>query len=115
MKKIKWLFPLFILGSLTLADDIVEFHIAPGTGSKPWNTPETVVNVKVGQILRVINDDSVVHTLHTFGRPCPHQPDDSQPGEFYDCEIKTAADPRVDLMYDHAFGDKARFYVNATN
>ncbi len=115
MQKNKWMVGLLFIGTLAMADDIVEFHIASGTGSKPWNTQETTVNVKIGQTLRIINDDSVAHTLHTFGKPCPHQPDDSQPGEFYDCEITKTADPRVDLMYDHGFGEKARFFVKATN
>jgi len=104
---------MFALASVGSAEDIVEFHIAKGTGSGPWNTRATMVTVKVGQVLRVINDDDVEHLLHTFGRPCEHQGPASQPGEFYDCEITTTADPDVDLMYDHNFGAKSRFYVRA--
>ena len=54
------------------ADDVVEFHIVKGTGNKPWNTKETAVEVKVGQTLRIINDDNAPHYLHTPGRPCSH-------------------------------------------
>lgn len=97
------------------AGDIVEFHIPLGTKLKPWNTPETVVEVRVGQTLRIVNDDTVVHRLHTNDdRPCLHQPESSRPGEFYDCLIINTADPEVDLMYEHNVGSSARFYVRAT-
>jgi hypothetical protein len=54
--------------------NVVEFHIKPGTGAKGYNTAATAVTVKVGQTLRLFNDDTVVHRLHTSGAPCPHQP-----------------------------------------
>ncbi len=101
--------------SFAMPGALVEFHIAPGTGKGPWNTRETVLQVKVGDTVRIINDDSIPHTLHTFGRPCEHQPDESQPGEFYDCFIATTADPNVDLLYDHVFGPSSRFFLKATN
>lgn len=104
---------LLVLASVGRAEDIVEFHIAKGTGQGPWNTRATLVTVKVGQVLRIVNDDDIAHTLHTFGRPCDHQGAESRPGEFYDCEITTTADPDVDLMYDHFFGASSRFYVKA--
>lgn len=95
--------------------EVVEFHINRGTGLKPWNTRDTVVNVKVGQTLRIINDDTIVHRLHTNNdRPCLHQPESSRPGDFYDCVIINPADPDVDLMYDHNSGGTGRFFVRAT-
>lgn len=106
---------LFALNGMAEEDALVEFHIPAGTGNGAWNTPETTVNVKVGDTLRIINDDSIPHTLHTFGRPCPHQDPESKPGEFFDCEIETTADPRIDKLYDHVAGEKARFYLKATN
>src|SRR5262245_50451183 len=55
------------------AAHVVEFRIAQGTGTNSWNTEETKVEVKVGDILRIINDDDVVHRLHTDeDRPCAH-------------------------------------------
>ena len=116
MKKLVLLFLTVTLsiGYLAHAEDIIEFHIPEGTGSKPWNTPKTTVNVKVGQVLRIINNDDIPHTLHTFGRPCPHQPQESLPGKFYDCEIATTADPNIDLLYEHSVGVQARFYLKAT-
>lgn len=97
-----------------MAEDIVEFHIAPGTGSGAWNTRATMVNVKVGQTLRIINDDDIPHLLHTFDRPCAHQGPESLPGQHYDCVISTTANPDIDLLYDHNFGEKSRFWVRAT-
>ena len=97
-------------------DEVVEFHIPNGTGNKPWNTLATTVKVKVGQTLRIINDDSVVHRLHTFNnKPCEHQDGESKTGEFYDCVISKTADPRIDLLYDHNFGEKSRFYLQAVH
>ena len=108
---------LAVLSAVTLvqaADSLVEFHIRKGTGEGAWNTPQTLLDLKVGQTLRIINDDTVPHRLHTFGRPCPHQPEDSQPGEFYDCGLADSVDPRVEVLYDHNFGERARFYLRVT-
>lgn len=113
--KMKSLILALTFGAFADTGALVEFHILPGTGESPWNTKETTVEVKVGDTVRIINDDSIPHTLHTFGRPCEHQPAASLPGEFYDCVIATTADPRIDLLYDHDFGQKARFYLKATN
>src|SRR6185295_125924 len=52
--------------------EVVEFHIPAGTIDKPWNTLENPIKVKVGQTLRLINDDSIDHFLHTNGSPCTH-------------------------------------------
>lgn len=96
------------------AGEIVEFHIPAGTGLKPWNTPDTEVKVRVGQTLRIFNDDTIVHRLHTNDdRPCEHQPASSRPGESYDCVIINTADPELDLVYDHNSGGKGRFYIRA--
>lgn len=107
---------LFLFATLATAgaSERVEFHIAKGTGDASWNSPETTVKLKIGDTLRIVNDDDVVHRLHTFGRPCAHQPADSQPGDFYDCELSTTADPRVDTLYDHNFGVKSRFFLSVS-
>lgn len=97
------------------ADDVVEFHIAKGTGKNPWNTRETVVEVKVGQTLRLINDDDITHYLHTPGRPCGHGKNPFKAGETYDCVVSGVADPDKDVLYDHQFGPTSRFYVRAIN
>ncbi len=92
--------------------EVVEFRIAAGTGSMPWNTMQNPVQVKVGQVLRIINGDSVMHQLHTFGAPCPHG-NAFGPGQYWDCAITKVADPVNTVLYDHNFGSKSRFYVNA--
>lgn len=93
---------------------IIDFHIPLGTGSGPWNTMATVVEARIGDTVRIINDDTIEHLMHTFDRPCPHQPVPSKPGDVYECEISTTADPRIDTLYDHNFGIKSRFYLKAT-
>ena len=114
--KSKWQWTFLVLSMLGTGivyaemDGIVEFHIPKGTGDSPWNTLETIVEVNVGDTLRIINDDDVAHRLHTFGKPCPHQDNNSESGEFYDCVVATRVDPRVDVFYDHNFGPTSRFY-----
>ena len=93
---------------------VVEFHIPEGTGNGPWNTPDNPVIVRIGQILRIINKDSVLHQLHALGEPCEHADDPIEPGQHYDCEITTEADPLRTVLYDHRYGSSARFYVKAT-
>jgi len=87
---------------------IVEFHIRAGTGRGAWNDSSTGVNVRVGQVVRIINDDSITHRLHTNGAPCPHgQP--IAPGSFGDCQISSpfASGP----LYDHNTG--GLFFISA--
>ena len=80
----------------------------------PWNTLETAVRVRQGQILRIINADSIPRYLHTPGAPCPHGTGPFGPGEKYDCLVTQAADPVRTVLYDHNFGSSSRFYVHAT-
>ncbi len=112
-------FSVALIGSLlstaVLAADVVEFRIKPGTGNKPWNTRETVVELKVGQTLKIINEDSTPHQLHTSGSPCPHQPAKTLTGQAYECLISKVVDPDVDVFYDHIAGSSARFYMRATH
>ena len=53
---------------------LVAFHIPVGTGTQAWNTPATAVLAKVGDTLRIVNDDVVPHRPHTGGdeAPFPH-------------------------------------------
>lgn len=108
---------LSVLGLIHLTNAqaaVIDFHIALGTGGGPWNTPQTTVEARVGDTVRIINDDSIDHLMHTFGRPCPHQQNISKPGDTYECEIATTVDPRIDTLYDHNFGIVSRFYLRAT-
>lgn len=43
----------------------VEFHIKAATQSGDWNNKEDIVNVKVGDTLKIVNHDSISHALHT--------------------------------------------------
>jgi hypothetical protein len=88
---------------------VIEFHIANGTQEGPWNTDKSVVHVKLGQILRVINDDTIGHRMHTDGAPCPHGPQ-IEPGKTWDCLVSK---PFTGVLYDHQFGQPAAFYIDA--
>ena len=100
---------LRLLGSEV--SSIVEFHIKSGTGSGSWNTAETQAVVAMGDTLRIINDDSVVHRLHTNGKPCPHGPQ-IPVGTVFDCLITKEYNRTSDGdIYDHNVGPSAKFFV----
>lgn len=92
---------------------VVEFRIRAGTGDQPWNTRETMIVATVGDTLRVFNDDSVAHRLHTSGSPFPHPALDIQPGQSADFLLSVPHDPDVQgSLYDHARGMGARFWIS---
>lgn len=94
--------------------EIVEFRIAPGTGDRSWNSLEEPIRVRVGQVLRFINEDSIPHRLHTTnGAPCPHGKREFAPGESYDCVVEQPHDAAAGDMYDHNAGPEAQVYVQA--
>lgn len=108
--------PLFVQadGGTAVPDpSVVIFHIPAGTGGNPWNTYDNPIVVKVGQTLRFINDDSIVHFLHTDGAPCPHGTNEFGPGESYDCVISKPHDASADDLYDHDQGPDAQVYIQA--
>lgn len=87
--------------------DVVEFRIGSGTGMRSWNARGTPIKVYVGQTLKIINDDSVNHRLHTNGSPCPHTADIT-PGNSVNCVIASAysSDPAPagnGPLYDHNY------------
>lgn len=94
--------------------NIVEFRIKAGTGNQPWNTADSMVTVKVGQTLRIVNDDTVTHRLHTGGAPCPHGTNFA-PGASFDCVATRALDPAATpgRTYDHIVGNSAVFFLKA--
>lgn len=96
--------------------EIVEFRIAPGTGSGPWNTFENPVRIRLGQTLRVHNDDSVAHTIHANGAPFPHG-NRIAPGSFRDHLIVRPSEPSAGSprLYEHTAGRSAAFWVFATS
>ena len=91
---------------------IVMFNIAPGTGNNSWNTKETMLTVKIGQTLKIVNNDSVPHRLHTNGAPCAHGPE-FLPGQTFNCVISKVFDPGNNPLYDHSAGTTAQFWVKA--
>lgn len=93
--------------------NVIEFRIRSGTGTGAWNTVGTPVVVFVGQTLRIFNDDTINHQLHTGGSPCPHQPNPMAPNGSYNCTIAAAHSATATDMYDHIVGTSATFYVNA--
>lgn len=88
---------------------VVEFRIKPGTGSGAWNTQDAPVNLKVGQVLRIINDDTIRHRLHTDGAPCPHG-NNIAPGQSEDCVISRPFNGGN--LYDH--NNLGKFYIRAS-
>jgi hypothetical protein len=94
--------------------EVINFRIPAGTRNAPWNSEETMVEAKVGDVVRIFNDDSVDHQLHTFGAPCNHGPRIA-PGASWDCEVREAFDPETDgSVYDHGFGSQAKFWIRST-
>ena len=99
---------------------VIEFRIAAGTGQNPWNTKANPVQIKLpatGSVtLRIINDDTTPHVLHTDGVPCPHGNIGAplKKGDKYDCVIRKAFDSTAGgVLYDHNVGESAFFYVKA--
>jgi len=99
----------------TTSPTTVVFHIPSGAGSGPWNVGSDRVIAKVGDTLRIINDDSIPHRLHTPGRPFPHPATDILPGGTADFVLQTTFQPGVDgLLFDHAFGQQATFFLEVS-
>lgn len=106
-------------GSNHPAGDVVEFHIKAGTGSQPWNSAETIVTAKVGNVLRIVNKDSVAHRPHTDGgAPFPHPASEIPPGGQAQFTLQVpfgVAPGQTPAIYDHVFGQTARFWIKVEN
>ena len=76
----------------------------------------TVIEAKIGQTIRIYNDDTQNHRLHTSGAPCPHQPNNTPPGGFFDCVVSQAIEPNFDnsRTYNHNVNESAAVYIRAT-
>ncbi len=95
--------------------DMVEFHIKPATGKNAWNTPAEMLSIKVGDTLRIFNDDSIVHQLHTNGSPCDHG-DPIAPGKSWDCDATESYKASINgKIYDHLVGPSAPFYLEVSD
>ncbi len=95
--------------------NVVEFHIASGTGSGEWNQKSAPVIVKAGQTIRIISDDNTQHVLHTNGDVCEHGPigNPVKKGKFYDCKVQAGTPSGTYLTWDHFLGspNNARFWI----
>lgn len=93
--------------------DAIVFHIPAGTGNQPWNTPESAIVATVGNMLRIVNDDTLPHRLHTSGIPFPHPSSDILPGQAADFVLEAPFDPGASQpLYDHNAGSDAQFWIN---
>jgi plastocyanin len=91
---------------------VVEFHIPAGTNNGPWNTSLNPIVANVGDTIRFYNDDSVKHTLHTYGAPCGHG-NLMAPGGSWDCFAEAPFNSEVDgPLYDHHYGEEAEVWFN---
>ena len=90
--------------------NVVEFHIPPGTDHGPWNTPAQAVAAHVGDVLRIVNDDTVPHRLHTDGAPFAHPTADIPPSQSADYILQAPVQPGDGhVLYDHDSGPAASF------
>jgi hypothetical protein len=87
------------------------FAIPLGTGSNPWNTVSNPIRAKIGQRIKIRNDDTIPHRLHTGGAPCPHGAADIQPGQTDTCVVGSAF---TGFGYDHNLGTNAKVYFATT-
>ena len=95
---------------LTVAEEaLVVFKIPPGTGSGDWNTPETEVVMDVGDTLRLVNNDSMAHQLHTDGAPFPHAEQSLAPGATVDL---VTSQPFTGWLYCHVHGQTSQFWID---
>lgn len=52
--------------------NLVTYTIVNGHGSAPWGSLSNPIRGVVGQVLRIINNDSSNHQIHTAGNPFNH-------------------------------------------
>ena len=89
----------------------IAFMIPLGTGANPWNTAATPIRGKIGQKIVITNGDTVVHRMHTGGKPCPHGAN-IMPGQSAVCLINSAF---IGNDYDHNLGTAAKVFFETTN
>lgn len=68
----KVFFVAVLFGGVSSFGQTVEFLIKVGTQNSDWNTKEAIVNVQVGDTLKIVNQDSISHALHTDDAPFKH-------------------------------------------
>ena len=88
----------------------VAFMIPLGTGSKPWNTADNPIRAKMGQKIIITNGDTVIHRMHTGGKPCPHGANIA-PGASMTCLVNS---PFLGNNYDHNLGTASKVFFETT-
>lgn len=97
---------------LTVAQEaLVVFHIPANTGAGSWNAQDTEVVAKVGDTLRIVNDDSEAHRPHTGGAPFPHPALDIPPGASTDYQLTGAF---TGSLHCHIHGLDSKFWIDVT-
>ncbi len=73
-----------------------------------------MINAKIGQTIRVFNDDTVIHRLHTANNaPCPHGVNIPVGGS-RDCVVGKAFDStNSNAVYDHIVGQSAKIWIKS--
>ena len=89
--------------------NVVVFRIKAGTANGVWNAMAEPVDVKIGQVLRIKNEDTIAHRIHTGGAPFPHGQNIAADG-LQDYAIQSAFDG---MLYDHNVGTTAQFWVKS--
>lgn len=103
--------------TLSVAEEaLVVFRIAAGTGASDWNTAATTVTARVGDTLRIVNDDTMAHRVHTDGSPFPHQQEDIPPGGSAEFVLESAYDSGVQpTLYCHVHGTSSQFWLDVVD
>ena len=89
----------------------VVFHLRR-QGNSIWNDGSSMVVARVGDTLRIVNDDNQPHRFHTAGRPFPHPGSDIFPGQTADFVLQTTYDPDAEgPIVDHQLGPQAVLWI----
>lgn len=112
--------PVFDTSGILRLTNIVSFRIKKGTGRGSWNSKENPLRAKVGDVIRIFNDDDLIHHLHTYNKPCIHKYDDAseiKPGGHWDCpalEPWNSLDVNEGPLWDHNIGADAQVWMVVT-
>lgn len=113
------------------------YSIPDNKAALPWNDAGTILDMKVGDVLRIKNLDKTsgkAHGFHTGGTnaPCRHGGDRQYDangvatafnatgtiavgGAFFECDMAKAVDTTAaNDVYDHTQGTGARIFIKAT-
>ncbi len=102
--------------TLTVAEEaLVVFKIKSGTSSGAWNTEASTVDARVGDTLRITNNDMMAHRPHTEGDPFPNPgaSESIEPGESRDYVLETAYDSSPGhTLYCAIHGQASHFWID---